>query len=179
VETTTIEIALVGDAIPGRQPLPDALTRHCASSPQTNDTGREERKFHCGLHKAIQGARRAAIRRGWHALTKERAYAGPGVHYEQPAIRGQPPRGSYRLPRDLIAHLGKGDVKAGAAVAAGMFSVEPGDDPTIIHPDVVRDLGHGSVAAGRRVLERFVAMLRRQGAQSDVIPNLTATTGAL
>jgi hypothetical protein len=31
-ETTTIEIALVGDAILGRQPLPDALTWHCASS---------------------------------------------------------------------------------------------------------------------------------------------------
>ena len=51
-----------GDAILGRQPLPDALTWHCASSLQTNDTGREERKFHCGLHKAIQGARRLAAR---------------------------------------------------------------------------------------------------------------------
>jgi hypothetical protein len=61
-ETTTIEIALVGDAILGRQPLPDALTWHCASSLQTNDTGREERKFHCGLHKAIQGTRRLAAR---------------------------------------------------------------------------------------------------------------------
>jgi hypothetical protein len=62
VETTTIEIALVGDAILGRRPLPDALTWHCATSLQTNDTGREERKFHCGLHKAIQGARRLAVR---------------------------------------------------------------------------------------------------------------------
>ena len=62
METTTIEIALVGDAILGRQPLPDALTWHCASSLQTNDTGREERKFHCGLHKAIQGTRRLAAR---------------------------------------------------------------------------------------------------------------------
>ena len=61
-ETTTIEIALVGDAILGRQLLPDALTWHCASSLQTNDTGREERKFHCGLHKAIQGTRRLAAR---------------------------------------------------------------------------------------------------------------------
>ena len=60
--TTTIEIGLVGDAILGRRPLPDALTWHCASSLQTNDTGREERKFHCGLHKAIQGTRRLAAR---------------------------------------------------------------------------------------------------------------------
>lgn len=62
VETTTIEIVLVGDAILGRQPPPDALTWHCATSLLTNDTGREERKFHCGLHKAIQGARRLAAR---------------------------------------------------------------------------------------------------------------------
>ena len=61
-QTTTIEIGLVGDAILGRRPLPDALTWHCASSLQTSDTGREERKFHCGLHKAIQGTRRLAAR---------------------------------------------------------------------------------------------------------------------
>jgi hypothetical protein len=50
------------DRLLGRRPLPDALTWHCASSLQTNDTGREERKFHCGLHKAIQGTRRLAAR---------------------------------------------------------------------------------------------------------------------
>jgi hypothetical protein len=41
-----------------------------------------------------------AVRRGWLALTKERAFQGKGVHYEQPAMRGQPPRGSFRIPRD-------------------------------------------------------------------------------
>ena len=57
--TTTNEIAL-SETHPRRQPLPDAPT---ARQPlQTNDTGREERKFHCGLHKAIQGTGRLAAR---------------------------------------------------------------------------------------------------------------------
>lgn len=54
-----------------------------------------------------------SIRRGWLALTKERAFQGKGVHYEQPAIRGQPPRGSFRLGRDVLAALGHGDPQAG------------------------------------------------------------------
>jgi hypothetical protein len=103
-----------------------------------------------------------AIRRGWLALTKERAFQGKGVHYEQPDIRGQPPRGSYRLAPDIIRKLGGGNAHAGAAVAAGMFSIEPGDDPTIVHADVVRDIGHGDLAKGHKVLNRLAAMLRRQ-----------------
>jgi hypothetical protein len=104
------------------------------------------------------------IRKGWLGLVKERAYAGPGVHYEQPEIHGQSPRGSFRLPRDVIAQLGDGDLKAGGAVVAGMFGVEPDSDfpVDVVHADVVRDVGHGSLAAGRRVLEKFVARVRRQ-----------------
>jgi hypothetical protein len=76
-------------------------------------------------------------------------------------VPGRPaPCGSFRLDRNTIAALGDGDLKAGAAVAAGMFSVEPGDDPTIIRPDVVRDVGHGDMKAGRRVLEKFIARVR-------------------
>jgi hypothetical protein len=89
------------------------------------------------------------------------------VHYEQPAIRGQPPRGSFRIPRDVIAKLGHGDLKAGGAVAHGMFGIEADSDfPDVVHADVVRDIGHGSANAGRKVLEKFVARVRRQGAQA-------------
>jgi hypothetical protein len=110
-----------------------------------------------------------AIRRGWLALTKERAFQGKGVHYEQPDIRGQPPRGSFRLPRDVIAQLGDGDLKAGGALVAGMFGVEPdSDSPDVVHADVIRDIGHGSVNAGRRVLEKFVARVRRQAAPQHI-----------
>jgi hypothetical protein len=89
----------------------------------------------------------AGIRKGWLGLVKERAYAGPGVHYEQPLIHG--------------------DLKVGGAIVAAMFSVEPGDDLTNIGPDVIRDLGHGSERAGRKVLERFVARVRH-GARDGV-----------
>jgi hypothetical protein len=108
------------------------------------------------------------IRRGWLALTKERAYSGRGVHYEQPEIRGQPPRGSFRLSRRDVLALGKGGLQAGGRVGAHMFSVEPGDDPTIIHESVVRDIGHGSLVKGHRVLQKWVATLRRQPHNSSI-----------
>jgi hypothetical protein len=111
----------------------------------------------------------AGIRKGWLQLTKDRAYSGRGVHYEQPAIKGQPPRGSFRLPRDVIAQLGDGDLKAGGAVVAGMFGIEAdSDSPDVVHADVVRDIGHGDMKAGRRVLERFIQRVR-QGARGGVI----------
>jgi hypothetical protein len=43
-----------------------------------------------------------------------------------------------------------------------MFSIEPGDDPTIIRPEVIRDVGHGDMKAGRRVLDKWIGMVRRQ-----------------
>ena len=85
---------------------------------------------------------------------------GPGDH-TQPPIHGVE-RGSFRLGPDILKKLGGGSIQAGAAVAAGMFSVEPGDDATIIHPDVIRDIGHGDARAGMKVLQRFVQTLRRQ-----------------
>ena len=102
----------------------------------------------------------AADRRSWLNIVKNVAHTGK-VYYEMPATTAMQ-RGSYRLGRDVLAALGHGDVKAGAAVAAGMFSIAPGDDPTIVHPDVVRDIGHGSAKAGEKVLQKFCADLRRQ-----------------
>jgi len=102
-------------------------------------------------------------RRSWLNVVKNLAHQGPGVHYEQPEIRGQPPRGSFRLDRSTLAALGDGDLKAGAAVAAGMFSIAPGDDPQIVQAGVVRDIGHGDIKAGRRVLERFAQRVRHGG----------------
>jgi hypothetical protein len=97
---------------------------------------------------------------------KDHALSGP--YYEQPPLHGQPERGSFRLPRDVFAALGHGDLQAGGRVAAHMFSVAAGDDPTIVHADVVRDVGHGSLAAGRRVLERFVQQVSHRGAQPRI-----------
>jgi hypothetical protein len=103
----------------------------------------------------------AGIRKGFLQLTKDKAHEGK-IWYEQPKIRNLPERGSFRLGRDVLAALGHGDLQAGGRVAAHMFSVEPGDDPTIISADVVRDVGHGDLAKGHKVLGRFVSMLRRQ-----------------
>jgi hypothetical protein len=64
--------------------------------------------------------------------------------------------------------LGHGDLQAGGRVAAHMFSVEAGDDPTIVHADVVRDIGHGSHPAGLKVLQRFVQTLRQQSHNSSI-----------
>jgi hypothetical protein len=112
-------------------------------------------------------------RRSWLNVVKNLAHQGPGVHYEQPEIRGQPPRGSFRLPKDVINKLGEGDPKAGGAVVAGMFGVESDNDfPDVVHADVVRDIGHGSVNAGRRVLERFVQRVR-QGARGGATLHYT------
>jgi hypothetical protein len=112
----------------------------------------------------------AGIRKGWLALTKERAYAGPGVHYEQPVIRGQPPRGSFRLPKDVINKLGEGDAQTGGAVVAGMFGVEPDSDfPDVVHADVVRDIGHGDIKAGQKVLQKFVARVRHGACEGVVL----------
>jgi hypothetical protein len=44
-----------------------------------------------------------------------------------------------------------------------MFGIEDNpEDPTIIHPHAVRIIGNGNINAGRRILDRFVAMVRRQ-----------------
>ena len=105
---------------------------------------------------------RAAIGHAWRELIEDRAHNGK-LHYSMPNVRGMASPGSFRLPRDVVNKLGDGDPKAGGAVVHQMFGVEDDpEDPTIVHGDVVRIIGNGSVAAGRRVLEKFVQRVRRQ-----------------
>jgi hypothetical protein len=109
---------------------------------------------------------RAAIGHAWREFVENRAHGGK-LHYSQPAIRGQPSRGSFRIPRDVFEVLGDGDLKVGGAIIHQMFGVE--DDPqdaTTIHGSVVRLLGAGDLAKGRKVLERFVQRVRH-GARDD------------
>jgi hypothetical protein len=88
-----------------------------------------------------------------------------------PNVRGMPPRGSFKIPPDIIDKLGEGDPKIGGAIIHQMFGIEDNpDDPTVIDPNVVRLIGHGDLAKGHKVLKRFVQMLRRQG--------LTAKSGS-
>jgi hypothetical protein len=79
------------------------------------------------------------------------------------SFSGMAPPGSFRLPKDVFAALGDGDLKVGGAVVHAMFGIEDNpEDPTIIHPHAVRIIGNGNINAGRRILDRFVAMVRRQ-----------------
>jgi hypothetical protein len=103
----------------------------------------------------------AAVGKAWRGLVEDQAYRGQ-THYTMPDVRGMAPPGSFRIPKDVFAALGDGDLKVGGAVIHQMFGIEDDpEDPTIIHPHAVRIIGNGSLAAGRRVLERFVAQVRR------------------
>jgi hypothetical protein len=105
---------------------------------------------------------RAAAISWYHALIEDRAHGGK-LHYSMPAVRGMAPPGRYRIPRDVFEALGNGDLKLGGAVVHSMFGIEDDPErPDLIHPHAVRIIGNGNLNAGRRVLERFVAQVRRQ-----------------
>jgi hypothetical protein len=104
----------------------------------------------------------AAIRRAWRELIEDHAHGGK-MHYTMPSVRGMAPPGSFRIPKDVINKLGEGDPQTGGAVVHSMFGIEDDpDDPTVVHPHVVRIIGAGNLAAGRRVLEKFVARVRSE-----------------
>jgi hypothetical protein len=96
----------------------------------------------------------------------------PKPYYVQPQIKGRPPRNSFTLPDDVVNYLGNGDPKIAGSVLHGMFGLRPftGEgDPRVLDSDVVTDIGHGSLAKGRKVLERFVQMVRRQSREGVVL----------
>jgi hypothetical protein len=102
-----------------------------------------------------------SARQWYRGLIEDRAHNGK-LHYSPVPVRGMPLPGSYRVPKEAVAALGQGDMKLGGYVLHAMLGVEDSpEDPTVIHPHVVRIIGNGSLAAGRRVLERFVAQVRR------------------
>jgi hypothetical protein len=111
----------------------------------------------------------ASVRRGWLELVEETAHQGR-THYEMPPVRGMPPPGSFRIPRDVFEALGQGDIKLGAATIHAMLGVEDFPErPDLIHPHAVRVLGGGNINTGRKVLERFVARVRRQSRDGVVL----------
>jgi hypothetical protein len=107
---------------------------------------------------------RAAAISWYHALIEDRAHPGK-LHYSMPNVRGMAPPGAFRIPHDVIDKLGGNSPHAGGAVAHAMFGIEDDpDDPTLIHPHVVRIIGNGDIRTGRRVLEKFIQRVRH-GAQ--------------
>ena len=65
---------------------------------------------------------RTAVGRAWREPIEDRAHGGK-LHYSQPLIRGQPPRGSYGLGRKTVDKLGNGDPKAGGFIVHQMFGI--------------------------------------------------------
>jgi hypothetical protein len=103
-----------------------------------------------------------AVTKAWRELVEDKAHNGR-LHYTMPPVRGMPAPGSFRIPRDVFEALGDGDLKVGGAIIHQMFGIEDDpEDPTIVHPHAVRIIGNGNINAGRRVLEKFVARVRRQ-----------------
>ena len=72
------------------------------------------------------------------------------------------PPGSFVLPIDVAFALGAGDGEIGENIIAKMFKGGRYSEamPRILPPEIVRDIGHGNIANGRRVLQKFVANLR-------------------
>lgn len=111
---------------------------------------------------------RAEVGRARKEFIEDRAHGGK-LHYSMPPVRGMAPPGSFRIPKDVFAALGDGDLKAGGAVAHAMFGIEDDPErPDRIHPHAVRIIGNGNINAGRRILEKFVARVRH-GAREGVI----------
>ena len=118
---------------------------------------------------ALSDEDRAALVKWWHGLIEDRAYGGR-THYTMPAVRGMAPPGSFRIPRDVFAALGDGDLKVGGQIVHTMLGIEDSPErPDLVHPHAVRILGGGSLAAGQKVLQRFVSMVRRQSRNGVIL----------
>ena len=111
---------------------------------------------------------RTAVNHAWRNLIEDRAHGGK-LHYTMPDVRGMPAPGSSESRRMFFAALGDGDLKLGGAVVHAMFGIQDAGDPTTVHPHVIRILGHGNINAGRRVLEKFIARVRRQSRDGVIL----------
>jgi hypothetical protein len=108
----------------------------------------------------------AAVGKAWREFVEDKAHNGK-LHFSPVKVHGMPLPGSFRFSPKDIAKLGNGDLQAGGFLLQSLFGIE--DDPAhadCVHPSAVRIIGNGSLAKGQKVLQRFVQMLRKQGAQS-------------
>jgi hypothetical protein len=84
--------------------------------------------------------------------------------------------GVFHVDLRHIAALGRGNLEAGEALLHRMFRMS---GPRSIHPDAVRQVGNGSIAAGRKVLEKFIARAQQSHGQGSAVePNDFARGGA-
>jgi hypothetical protein len=99
------------------------------------------------------------------------------VHYERPAKRSPHDlvmdrlhrharrlitSGAFRVSLSAARALGRGDPVRGEDILHRLFAME---GALLIHRDEVRRLGNGSIAAGRKVLQRFLDRAEASPAQ--------------
>jgi hypothetical protein len=63
------------------------------------------------------------------------------------------PKGSYHVPLAVVGALGGNDIEVGEHVLQRMFKMAA---PRAVHPHALRELGNGSITAGRKVLQKFL-----------------------
>ena len=81
--------------------------------------------------------------------------------------RGLPakiPAGGFVLPLDVIKAIGGGDIVLGEELIAHIFpQMLDASHARALPPHVVSDIGEGSIAAGRKVLAKFIELMRQRG----------------
>jgi hypothetical protein len=66
---------------------------------------------------------RAAVGKAWRELIEDKTHGGK-LHYSPVPIRGMPAPGSFRIPKDIFAALGNGDLKVSGLIVHQMFGIE-------------------------------------------------------
>jgi hypothetical protein len=85
------------------------------------------------------------------------------VHYERIETHASPH--GFAIPADVIKTLGRGDPEIGNAVLLETFGVHPMAVPhSSIHLQTVREIGGGDIEAGKRVIRKFIAKVRKHHA---------------
>jgi hypothetical protein len=77
------------------------------------------------------------------------------------------------LPSDVVEAVGAGNHEMGIAVMLDLFASEPFLSmraPNILPPQIVYQIGNGDLQAGRKVLNRFVTLARKQQRRSNDQP---------
>jgi hypothetical protein len=107
---------------------------------------------------------RAAYMRQYRMLQKLNGKIKPELENSQPNIEPQPDFKSEIIPDIPPQPKLNSEPKPKILFKSGRYNA---DMPRILPPEVVRDIGNGNIANGRRVLQKFVAKLRARHQHAD------------
>jgi hypothetical protein len=76
------------------------------------------------------------------------------------------PPGSFVMPLDVIKTIGGGNEITGEELIAHIFpQMLDASHARVLPAAVVSSLGEGSIAAGRKVLRKFIELMRQRGSR--------------